>query len=278
MHIFRTNHTLQQHLQKQRAQGKIIGFVPTLGALHDGHMSLMQTALKQSDVVVCSIFINPTQFNQASDFQKYPRSLMADIELLIQNDVQILYYPIDSEIYPEGLDTTVDIDLGLLGKVMEGAHRPGHFEGVMQVVKRLLDIVDPDKLFMGQKDYQQFTIIRYLLEQFKMPTELIVCPIIREPNGLARSSRNERLSAEARTRAKVIFEILQWCKQHYKIEKIKELEEQAQNKLKAEGLIPEYFSIVDGDSLAPPDEDSKTIVACTAAWIEGVRLIDNIIL
>ncbi len=276
MHIFRTNRLLRSYLDRHRREQKSIGYVPTLGALHPGHMSLIKSARAQNDIVVCSIFVNPTQFNDKSDLAKYPRTIEADIELLLQNETHILYYPRYEEVYPPDLDTGIDIDLGYMGEVLEAAKRPGHFEGVMQVVKRLLDIVEPDRLYMGQKDFQQYTIIGYMLEQLKMPTELIVCPIVREANGLAMSSRNERLSPEARQRAGVLYATLCASKSGYDLAKISEIEATAMRSIKEAGLEPEYFTIVDGLNLSRPDSHSSSIVASTAAWIEGVRLIDNI--
>ncbi len=278
MHIFRTNKELDKYLEKQIKAKKTIGFIPTLGALHDGHMSLIKASRSRDDIVVCSIFVNPTQFNQADDLKKYPRTIEADIQLLIPQGIDVLYYPRVEEVYPEGLDTSVELDLGQLAKVLEGEHRPGHFEGVMEVVKRLLDIVEPHRLYMGQKDYQQFSIIQYMLEQLKMPTELIVCPIIRESHGLAMSSRNVRLSSESRAKAKVIFETLSNCKSNYAFAKIKALESTAIQKFESLGFKPEYFKIVDGVTLTAPDVQSNSIVVCTAVWVDGVRLIDNVII
>jgi pantoate--beta-alanine ligase len=186
--------TLDKALAKHRRAGRTIGFTPTLGALHSGHLQLMQRSQRECDVAICSIFVNPTQFNDPTDLKKYPRTLKADKTLLESIEVDYLFNPLVDEVYPKGLDTHVEIDFGQLDKVMEGAMRPGHFAGVAQVVKRLLDMVRPTHLYMGQKDFQQFTIIQHMIDLLDMPVQLVVCPIVREADGLAMSSRNRRLS------------------------------------------------------------------------------------
>lgn len=279
MYILRKVVDTQKRLNDWRKKNKTIGFVPTLGALHNGHLSLINKARLENDIVVCSIFVNPTQFNESSDLEKYPRTIEADIDVLLKGEVDVLFYPDGKEVYPADLNTTVDIDLGEVAEVMEAAKRPGHFDGVMQVVKRLLDIVEPDRLYMGQKDFQQFTIIQHMIDAFKMPTELIVCPIIREAHGLAMSSRNERLSAATRDAAKIIYETLKTTKRRYDGSNSKELEDEAFRILSNPPFRPEYFKIVNGYSLQEigAEKDEKYIVACAAVWADDVRLIDNII-
>ncbi|MCL4153965.1 UNVERIFIED_CONTAM: hypothetical protein GTU68_029351 [Idotea baltica] len=279
MYIFRKVEDIQGRLNAWRKQGKRVGFVPTLGALHDGHLSLLKQARAQNEIVVCSIFVNPTQFNEASDLKKYPRTIEADIRVLLNGEVDVLLYPQVEEIYPPGIDTRVDIDLGAVAEVMEAEQRPGHFDGVMQVVKRLLDIVKPDRLYMGQKDFQQFTIVQHMIDYFKMPTELVVCPIKREAHGLAMSSRNERLSADTRAAARLIYDTLLSCKGAWGTKSIVELQRQALCALSVSPFKPEYFEIVDGYTLQPidPEQPSDYVVACTAVWADNVRLIDNII-
>jgi len=180
MYLFKKVADLQAYLNKLRKRGLTIGFTPTMGALHEGHLSLIRQSLATNDVNVCSIFVNPTQFNESSDLEKYPRTTAQDIELLTSVGNHVLFLPSVDEIYPKGLDTKVDFDFKGLDTVLEGKFRSGHFEGVVQVVKRLLDIVMPNQLFMGQKDYQQFSIIRSMLKQLNSGVEIVMVPIIRE--------------------------------------------------------------------------------------------------
>ena len=195
-------------IHRNRKKGNTIGFVPTMGALHTGHLSLVKKSIKENDLTIVSIFVNPTQFNNKIDLAKYPRTLEADLSLLMPLKVDIVFNPSVQEIYPLGDTEGSDIDLGGLDTYMEGAFRPGHFKGVAQVVRRLLEIVGPDRLYMGQKDFQQFTIIQFMIRNLKINTTLVVCPIIRETNGLAMSSRNVRLSEETRAKAGIIYKTL----------------------------------------------------------------------
>ncbi|MCZ2100480.1 MAG: pantoate--beta-alanine ligase [Chitinophagales bacterium] len=271
---------LTKHIQNLKLQGLKVGFIPTMGALHEGHLKLIKTAKRENDVTVVSIFVNPTQFNDKKDLEKYPRTLAQDQQQLAAVGTDILFAPEVEDIYPSGTEVGADIYLGGLDAVMEGTHRPGHFNGVAQVVKRLLDIVQPDQLYMGQKDFQQFTIINYMLKSLQIPVKLRICPIVREKNGLAMSSRNVRLSAEAREQAKVIFNTLKSVKQKSKTMAPEQLTAYAMKRLNKPPFTPEYFDIVDGDTLNPVvnmDQHSY-VVACTAVWVEGVRLIDNMIL
>ena len=192
MYIETTVHGLQERLSTYRKEGKTIGFTPTMGALHMGHISLVEISKQKCDITICCIFVNPTQFNEKTDLDKYPKTYDSDVEKLSNANVDILFFPSVSEVYPEGLKTEVELDFSALENVMEGEFRPGHFKGMAQVVKRLIDIVIPHKLFMGQKDFQQAAIVQYMLKELKMPIELCVCPIIREEHGLAMSSRNTR--------------------------------------------------------------------------------------
>lgn len=199
---------LSRWLEKRRSDGKSIGFVPTMGALHAGHISLIDISKQHTGVTVCSIFVNPTQFNDPKDFQKYPITIEKDIQLLEQAGTDVLYLPEVSEIYPGGVKDLEKYDLGSLESLLEGAFRPGHFQGVCQVMRRLLEAVRPDHLFMGQKDYQQCMVVRRLLEIIRLPTLLHPSPIIREPDGLAMSSRNVRLTTEQREQATAIYQAL----------------------------------------------------------------------
>lgn len=280
MYIFKKVADLQEYLDQLRASGKRIGFVPTMGALHAGHISLIEQANKGSDITVCSIFVNPTQFDNADDLDKYARNLPKDAKMLGDALTNVLFAPNIEEVYPPNLETEVDLDFGQLTKVMEGRFRTGHFEGMVQVVNRLLNIVAPDSLYMGQKDFQQAAIVKNMLEQQKRKTTLVVCPIIREPHGLAMSSRNERLSAEDRILAKVLNEALLHTKQNLGDSDIASLKQAAQEKIEAAGLKLDYFEIADARTLLSIDtaDQSDEIVACVAAYLKDVRLIDNMIL
>lgn len=272
---------LQTILEKYAKQGKSIGFAPTMGALHNGHMSLMSASVNENDITICSIFVNPTQFNELSDLDKYPRTLEADQKLLKKNGVDIVFAPSNEEVYPTELKTELSIDFKGLDQEMEGEFRPGHFSGVAQVVKRLLDIVNPTNLYMGQKDFQQFSIIQFMIKHYNINTNLRVVPIIREDSGLAMSSRNVRLTDEHRIAAKEIYKTLKYVKRNkYKMHS-QELEQYAMARLaKIKGFKPEYFTIADGYTLQKTHtiKQSKYVVACTAVWAGEVRLIDNIIL
>ena len=280
MLLFKKVVDLQRQIVHLCEMGHSIGFTPTMGALHDGHLSLVEKSLKETNFNVVSIFVNPTQFNDRSDLEKYPRTTAKDIELLTSAGNSILFLPDVNQIYPEDLNTEMNLDFGQLDKVLEGAFRPGHFEGMAQVVNRLLDIVKPDKLFMGQKDFQQLTIVREMLRQLDSNIELVMCPIIREDSGLARSSRNVRLSPNLRTEAAIINKTLTQTKAQAKDKTPKELIEQAINQLTRPDFKPEYFNIVDGYSLQDINsfDDTSFAVACTAVWVEDVRLIDNVII
>ena len=251
-----------------------------MGALHDGHMSLMKKGIAENDLLVCSIFVNPTQFNEKNDLDKYPRTLESDIAMLTEVGCQILFFPSVEEIYPKNLKTP-NFDFGNLDKPMEGAFRPGHFDGVAQVVYRLLDIVKPTSLYMGQKDYQQWAIIQSMLQQLNSTIKLVRCPIARAKDGLAMSSRNLRLPQDARNIAPNIHKILVEAKENLKNCSISEVKEKAIRSLNS---IPEfeldYFEIADGNTLEAisEKENSNLIVACTAVFLANVRLIDNMIL
>lgn len=280
MLLFKTVADLQSFLQNTRKAGKTIGFAPTMGALHEGHLSLVKKAKSACDCCVVSIFVNPTQFNESSDLEKYPRTLAADIDLLSTVDNDIVFAPSVEEVYPPGLKTKLDLDFGQLDQVLEGAFRPGHFDGMAQVVNRLLDIVEPDKLFMGQKDFQQFTIVRSMLQQLERKTKLVVCPIIREADGLAMSSRNRRLTPDHRKQAILLSQTLNKAQANMASQSPENIRTEAMNIFKAAGFKPEYFDIVDGNTLLSIDDFNKSdyVVALTAVWVGEIRLIDNLIL
>ncbi len=279
MKVFTSVKELQAALRKHKK--KSIGFVPTMGALHAGHISLMKNSIKENDVTVCSIFVNPTQFNVKSDLKKYPRTLEADSEKLKKAGVDYLFAPSIKEIYPNGTKKTVKVNLKGLDKRMEGEFRPGHFEGVVQVVHRLLKIVNPDRIYMGQKDFQQFTIIGQMIKSLRMKVELVVVKIKRAKDGLALSSRNVRLTPAKRKWAPIIYKTLKKAKRIMRSKTVQEVEAIAMEELgKPRGYKPEYFTIVDGHSLLPIEDwsDSDYIIAATAVWAGKIRLIDNIIL
>jgi pantoate--beta-alanine ligase len=279
MKIYTTVDELKNHLKKIREEGKTIGFVPTMGALHDGHMSLISEARQDSDYVVSSIFVNPEQFNNKEDLEKYPRTKKTDIAKLEEAKCDVLFYPSIEEVYPTE-DETV-FEFGNLDKVMEGKFRPGHFQGVAKVVKRLFEIVEPQKAFFGMKDYQQMVIIHKLTKDFNFPIEIVPCPIVREENQLAMSSRNERLSPQERREAALIYKTLKMVKIQSGFMPILELKDTVERKINKSKLMHlEYFEIVDMYSLKILNAwaESNNIIACIAVNVGDVRLIDNMIL
>lgn len=278
--IFEKVSVLQERISAYRIQGNSVGFVPTMGALHEGHLSLVRQSMRENDHTIVSIFVNPTQFNDKNDLLHYPRTITQDLAQLDTVGSTDVFIPNVQEIYPNGTEKDGDPDLGGLDITMEGASRPGHFKGMAQVVRRLLDIVTPDRLYMGQKDFQQFTIVQYMIQKHRLPVQLVRCPIVREPGGLAMSSRNVRLSAAVRTRAALIFEVLNEVKERSEEMDVKSLENFALRRLSVAPFEPEYFSIVDGRTLEPVKNMDQTafVVACTAVRAEGLRLIDNIII
>ena len=272
--------TIQEIIRAHKEDGKTIGFTPTMGALHDGHHTLIQRSMDECDITICSIFVNPTQFNEATDLDNYPRTLEADCRGLEEIGCDIVFAPSAREMYPDGMDYNEEVDLNGLDEVMEGAHRPGHFAGVVQVVKLLVDITDCDRIYMGQKDFQQFSIIRQMLKSLHYKTELVVCPISRDPDGLARSSRNVRLTEADRSDAPIIYNVLVSTKDQLETSTITTLRESAIEILSITGFKPEYFDIIDGHTLREISDanDSELVVACTAVWAGDVRLIDNMVL
>ncbi|NPD47844.1 pantoate--beta-alanine ligase [Lentimicrobium sp. S6] len=266
---------LQNELQAQRNQGKTIGFVPTMGALHQGHISLVHQARAACDIVVVSIFVNPIQFNNPEDLKKYPRTYEADAKLLEEATCDYIFYPTVGEMYPEKV--TKKYDFGNLETVMEGAFREGHFNGVGVVVNKLFEIVNADKAFFGKKDFQQLAIIRSLVEIENLSVEIIAGETMRECDGLAMSSRNVRLTEEERTFAPEIFSTLNWVKENMENHSPIELMEVAMKRLSVH-FKPEYFQIVDGLSLQMINswDETNYPVACVAAHLGQVRLIDNI--
>jgi pantoate--beta-alanine ligase len=258
MILFKTAGEMTGWAQQQRSAGKQIGFVPTMGALHEGHISLIDLSRKTAPFTVCSIFVNPTQFNDPGDFRKYPVTIEKDILLLERAGVQALFLPEVEEMYPGGTKDLEKYPLGPLETIWEGKFRPGHFQGVCQVVSRLLDIVGPDHLFMGQKDYQQCLVIRRLLDIKGVNVILHTCPIVREADGLAMSSRNQRLTASQRDKAPAIFRALSWIKAHWPDGSPEQLAAHAGNMLEKDGLRVDYVAIADASGLEPLQEIGTT--------------------
>lgn len=278
MKIFSTVKLIQERLSILKNKGQTIGVVPTMGALHDGHISLVSQAKEMCDYVVVSIFVNPTQFNNASDLEKYPRTLKEDVERLEQSGADFVFIPDISEIYPPGYKSP-EIDLGNLDKVMEGKFRPGHFQGVVEVVKRLFEIIQPDFAYFGKKDFQQVAIIKYMTHIFQLPVTIVECPIIRTENGLAMSSRNSRLSEDEQRQALAIYNTLAFAKQNVKNHTPKELMEKCIKMLEESPLKPEYVEIVHPTSLELlSDQWVEGAVCSIAAYCGEVRLIDNMVL
>ena len=281
MLLFKRIKDLKIFLETSRNEGKKIGFVPTMGALHEGHISLVSKSNERCDFTVCSIFVNPTQFNESSDLEKYPRTTGQDIEKLVKNNCSVLFFPDESEIYPSSRKDKKKIDFGSLATCLEGEKRPGHFDGVAQVVKRLLEIVQPDELFLGLKDYQQFLIISRMVDILQMQIEVVGCPTIRENDGLALSSRNVRLGEQSRKTALELSQTLQHTQKSFDHEKIAQLKANATKRLSTlPNLKLEYFEIADSKTLKPLKEAEARngVIACVAAYVGEVRLIDNIII
>lgn len=281
MLIFKTVVELQQFLFS--CENKTIGFVPTMGALHQGHLSLMEKAIEENDLMVCSIFVNPTQFNNKEDLEKYPRHTDKDLALIqhaFADDAKlIIFLPDVIEIYPNKIEKSYDF--GNLSLVMEAQHRPGHFDGVGMVLERFFDIVQPTKAYFGEKDFQQLAVVRNLVKQLKLPVQIIGCPIVREANGLAMSSRNERLTPEQKEQAANIYKFLQDAKQQATTLTVEEVKNNFTNAIKNISTLQlEYLEIADGNTLTSIEnwEETTYCVAFVAVFVGNVRLIDNVTL
>jgi len=278
MQVFFEIKTLQEYLQNQRKLGKSVGFVPTMGALHQGHLSLIETAKNQNDIVVCSIFVNPTQFNNPHDLAVYPRTLEADCQMLEEANCDIVFAPSAAEMYPSL--PTLKFDFGTLENVMEGKFRPGHFNGVGIVVSKLFNIVQPNKAYFGQKDLQQCAVINCLVKDLSFSLDLVICPTQREKDGLAMSSRNRNLSEEQRVIAPEIYKSLTAASELLKHQSSTAVKQFVKEYFEViEDIELEYFEISDFDTLLPIEELSvgKTAL-CIAAFMGKTRLIDNIII
>ena len=278
MFLYKEIRGLQDFLAKQVDKSQKVGFIPTMGSLHNGHITLIESCKMDGHLAVCSIFINPTQFNQQSDFDRYPREIEEDIALLEKAGCDVLFHPEPSEMYQNGYAIN-HFDYGTVTNSMEGFYRPGHFDGVITIVDKLLDVVKPHHLYMGQKDFQQCAVIRHMIGENKLPVNLHVVETKREPNGLAMSSRNKRLKPDEIEAALLIYKTLHFISTHYKEQALEQLKTKGLAML-AEKLKPEYLEIVDSETLQPILDASHQgkAVALIAAWCGEVRLIDNLII
>ena len=277
MELFETKEKIDSYIKLCKQEGKVVGFVPTMGALHDGHLSLVKQAKKCCDVVAVSIFVNPTQFNDPKDLERYPRTLENDVKLLETVGCDIVFAPTVKEIYPE--PDTRQFYFGYIGDIMEGPKRPGHFNGVAQVVSRLFDIVKPDKAFFGMKDFQQIAIIRSMVSQLGYKIEIVSCPIIRESDGLAMSSRNRLLTPEHRAAAPHIHKVLSEAVNIHNTMSVNELKEWIIKSINSNPLLEvEYVEVVDEISLKITEDWSEpgNKVICITVYAGEIRLIDNI--
>ena len=262
-----------------RHREKVIGFVPTMGALHEGHASLIQAALEQCEVVVCSIFVNPIQFNNPNDLATYPRHEEEDLDMLRNLGCHLAFLPDEDEVYPH--KPMESYDFNGMDKVMEGAFRPGHFSGVAAVVRRLFEIVKPHKAYFGEKDFQQLAIVRQLTEKLHFDIDIVGCPTIREKSGLAKSSRNERLNPEEKEQATLLFQSLQRAKELAKKQEVASVKQKIQQLYSNQADVKlEYFELVNTRTLQPVAEWNvkEGVTACVAAHVGQVRLIDNMVL
>ncbi len=280
MIIFKKARDITRFLAEQKGSASPVGFVPTMGALHQGHISLILTSKKTDGLTLCSIFVNPTQFNNKKDFEKYPSSIERDIYMLEETGCDVLFLPGIPEMYPGGIKNDGHFDLGYLETILEGKFRPGHYQGVCQVVNRLLAIIQPGRLYLGQKDYQQCMVLKKMIGLTQQETEIIICPTIREKDGLAMSSRNILLNEKERKQAVKIAETLAFIKKELKTGYLEDLKERATGYLNAEGFKVDYVEIANAKTLEPVEYNygKMPLVALVAAFVNDVRLIDNMIL
>ncbi len=279
MKLLRTISETHEYCLSMQKRGVSIGLVPTMGALHKGHLSLISASKKDNKITIASVFVNPIQFNNLKDLEKYPRNLEKDMEMLEKEGCDAVFAPSEQDMYQS--KPVVKMEFGNLEKVMEGAFRPGHFSGVGVVVAKLFNIIQPNHAYFGQKDLQQFLVIQQMVNDLSFPVQLHACPIIREPDGLAMSSRNTRLSKENRPVAAKIYEALLLGEKTLREKGVEETKQAVASFLaQHKELQPEYFEIADGTSLDPVKDFSshKKIALCTAVFLDGVRLIDNLVI
>jgi pantoate--beta-alanine ligase len=276
MKVYRTKEELARELDTVRSLKKTIGLVPTMGALHQGHASLVEKCISENDLTVVSVFVNPTQFNDPSDLERYPRTPAKDIRLLRSMGADMVFMPGVDEMYPEP-DPRV-FDLGGLDRVLEGASREGHFNGVAQIVTRLFNLVGPDRAYFGRKDFQQLVIIRHLVEKLGLGVEIVDCPIVREPDGLAMSSRNRILTGEQRAAAPLVYRVLAEARSRKRQQTPREIKDWVESEFAARSMFRlDYFDIVDDKSLHSIESWNEDVnkVACIAVIMGKIRLIDN---
>ncbi|MFA6945812.1 MAG: pantoate--beta-alanine ligase [Pedobacter sp.] len=278
MKIFSSREAIHSYLDELKSAGKSIGFVPTMGALHAGHLSLIEAARKQADIIVCSIFVNPTQFNDKKDLENYPRPIEDDLRELRESKCDVLFLPEVDEMYNRSDFWNIELDN--LDKILEGKLRPGHYQGVTQIVKKLFDTVNPDLAFFGQKDYQQIMVISHMVKELRIPVKLIICPIIRERDGLAMSSRNIYLTPEERQQALALFKGLSMAKDLFKSKTISQIKKELGAFLNSSpGIETEYFEIFNARTFEPVStKRAAVIIALVAARIGKIRIIDNMYL
>jgi pantoate--beta-alanine ligase len=276
MRVLTSAQSMIRFAENAKLVNSCIGFVPTMGALHAGHLSLIEAAKRESDLVVVSVFVNPTQFNNASDLDKYPRTFDSDRSLLEDSGVDVMFFPSVEEIYPAGTEDQRKFELDGLDELMEGPNRPGHFNGVVQVVTRLFDLVEPSKAFFGEKDFQQLAIIKHMSSKLGYRIDIVGCDTVRESDGLAMSSRNVRLTSSGRTIAPEIHRTLEALRNELRTNSVEEVLARAKAALLGSPEIElEYLELVDPITLKRATDDSISIQGCIAAWIDDVRLIDN---
>lgn len=280
MIIFKQVKDISKCLEKQVAAKNILGFVPTMGALHEGHLSLLNASQNHAEITVASIFINPTQFNNQDDFEKYPESVSKDILLLEENGCDILFLPFENQIYPDEKSKQKHFKLGHLETILEGKYRPGHFQGVCLVVEKLLNIVNPDILFLGQKDFQQCLVIKKLIKLMGKETRVIICPIFREVSGLAMSSRNLRLNDQERKLAAELYKALSVIKNSAGKENFSTLKANAIKELESKSFKIDYLELAkqNGLEIVSEFETGENLIILIAAYLGNVRLIDNVFL
>lgn len=280
MEVFKTKAALKAFLKPLKASGKKIALVPTMGALHNGHISLIKLAQANADIIICSVFVNPTQFTDPKDLEKYPRPIEHDLAMLDEAGCNGVFMPAVDEMYPSGADEPWHIDLGKAEFLLEGEFRKGHYQGVTQIVKKLFDAVEPDIAMFGQKDFQQVLMIKTMLAHFRLPIQIFTCPIIREDDGLAMSSRNIHLSADDRKHSLVLSKSLQFVVDHFEGKDLRALENEAKAFYRdIEGVELDYFTIANGDTLEPAkSKEEESLVALVAAKVGSTRLIDNMII
>ena len=276
MKVLKSKKTLIDYVERQREMGKKIGFAPTMGALHEGHLSLYKAAKKENDEVISSIFVNPTQFNNPDDFQKYPKTLEKDLELLEKAGVDAVYVPNVEEMYPDGLNSK-KYDFDGLENEMEGKYRPGHFDGVGTIVEELFRQVQPHNAYFGEKDYQQLAIIKKMVEKTKLPVKIHEVPTLREEDGLAMSSRNVRLTETQRKEATIIYETLTKVKEWFKVISLEEIKQKVTDIFRNSNFELEYFVIADEETLKEANaiDENREYRAFIVAYADTVRLIDN---